>query len=114
MSTMTGDAALPTVECMPWCKAGDGHPDAVAVEDQWCGSEMKRVELTAEDVLVTAGRHSVHREMQTLDVYLQHQAYATRSLVCLSHNENPEIRLTADEAIRLGEALITAGRTAGI
>jgi hypothetical protein len=29
--------AVPPVECKPWCRHGDGHPDLTAREDQACG-----------------------------------------------------------------------------
>ncbi len=37
---------LPLVDCAPWCRIGDGHPNEWHPDDQWCGSEGERVKLS--------------------------------------------------------------------
>ncbi len=34
--TTTEPHPLPTIECTPWCKHGDGHPGEVFGSDQTC------------------------------------------------------------------------------
>ncbi len=40
--------SFPLVECKPWCGWGDGHPGCCFREDQWCGSEELRIDLSLE------------------------------------------------------------------
>jgi hypothetical protein len=35
----------PPVECAPWCRHGDGHPNETHPDDQWCQSEESRAKL---------------------------------------------------------------------
>jgi hypothetical protein len=39
---------VPPIECMPWCRAQDGHPNDWCRVDQVCWSEKSSLELSLE------------------------------------------------------------------
>jgi hypothetical protein len=98
---------LPPVVCEPWCRDGSGHTDAFHVDDQWCSSEAEtRVPLTRERLI------QVNDDVWALDdlrVAAQRE-FEGRPYVVLSRGDLQGVNLTADEAIALGEALVTFGR----
>jgi hypothetical protein len=53
MTTTEPRPMMPLVECTPWCKYGDGHPNQWCREDQACWSPDTYVDLSL---------HPVHRE----------------------------------------------------
>jgi hypothetical protein len=48
MSATTERRTLPPVTCEPWCVDGDGHPDEVFHDDQWCRTDETSVLLTRD------------------------------------------------------------------
>ena len=96
-------ATLPAVECAPWCEADDGHTDAWHVEDQWCRSDQHRSDLTAEPLNTHKGKVEGRSYLHT---HMGREAYSTRTLVHLSHNDGPTANLTIDEAERLAAVLL--------
>ncbi|MGV0719008.1 hypothetical protein ABQE93_26770 [Mycolicibacterium sp. XJ662] len=39
----------PPITCAPWCRAGDGHPDALFAEDQFCMGEWHVTPVSHDD-----------------------------------------------------------------
>ena len=72
MSTETEIRQLPPITCQPWCEDGDGHPNEIFPEDQWCMSAEQTVQVShypsfkgpdgvfaPEEVTVYASQHQV-------------------------------------------------------
>jgi hypothetical protein len=95
---------LPPVDCTGWCTSEDGHADASHPDDQYCISDDEQIYLTAEKLVeYDKGRYG----LGSLETYLSREAYSTRTLFRVSHNEGVEgnITLTRDEAMALRDAL---------
>jgi len=100
---------LPAVECAPWCDEGDGHTDERFVSDQTCSNKTQRLELTSEPLLMWEGKVECRA---FLHFGLHRDAYSTRTIVDLIHNEEHDIHLTLDEAESLGRDLLELVRQA--
>ncbi|ULE32870.1 DUF6907 domain-containing protein [Mycobacterium sp. IDR2000157661] len=97
------------VVCTPWCDRGDGHPDEWCREDQSCWGPVDYIELELEPVEVEAAGRFPSR----LGV-MPHRQHDGAPLDCYLHVELPgrdvdtSARLTATEARKLAQALVTA------
>lgn len=95
---------LPPVDCTGWCESEDGHVTALHPDDQYCISRMDRIYLAAEKLVeYDKGK----RGLGYLETYLLREAYSTRTLFRVLHNdgEGGSITLTRDEATALRDAL---------
>ncbi|WP_457207352.1 DUF6907 domain-containing protein [Nocardioides sp. P5_C9_2] len=104
------DAALPAIECAPWCIDGSGHADANFPEDQVCTGET--VELSLSRVpLVEVGTDEWAR--QQMNFYLLRHPGALQTTIEMYRGDLGEtVSLTVDEAQALGQALVEAARQA--
>jgi hypothetical protein len=81
------------VECQPWCVYADGHSNATFREDQWCGTEMLKVDLTLPQV----------GDDEPYALVSAYQAPGETLMVLVGHGDGPEMRFTPDEARQLVE-----------
>jgi hypothetical protein len=111
---MTSTHMLPSVECLPWCTDGTGHPDAEDPEEQFCRSIPHLV------VLAPAPAHLGGHARGRLVVHLYRDAYRVDGSP-ETRFEPPHIevgdntgalRLSTSEARALGELLIELADTA--
>lgn len=98
-------SGLPPVECAPWCEDGNGHADAVAVEDQFCASAAEEVELLRQP-------SEYPRELARLHTYLARERFEAEPHVQVVLQERPLVDLTVDEAAALAESLLRLVRAA--
>lgn len=97
----TVNEGLPPIVCAPWCREGDGHAAAWHQDDQWCCSEGAVTQLTRMPLR--------HYELEAwLDNLLVHLAreYEGSAYVCLSHDGDPAIKLSLDEAEKFARDIL--------
>lgn len=108
--TMTTEApaTIPPVECAPWCEEGTGHTDANHTDDQWCRTRSTDVHLTTEG-LVKHGEGDWR--LGYASVYVLREAYSTRPVFQVVHNDITALSLSVGEARQLGNALLSLAGT---
>jgi hypothetical protein len=114
--TTTEHSKVPPVVCAAWCENQDGHPNEWFVEDQKCWAPATYVDLELEPVHREEGGEYPHR----LGVMVRGTAGESVVYVHLQdivihpwggrYNLDDSLSLTADEAVRLAEALIANAR----
>ena len=108
--TTEAPATLPPVKCAPWCKDGTGHTDAHHPDDQWCHTRSTDVHLSAEK-LVEYDKGDWR--LGYVSAYAHRDAYSTRPLIEVVHNDLAAMSLTVDEARELAcTLLVLAGSVA--
>jgi hypothetical protein len=95
---------LPPIDCTHWCESEDGHAREIHPDDQFCGTDFGQIYLTAEK-LVAYGKGE--RGLGYIELYMRREAYSTRTLFRLVHNdgEDGSVTMTRDEALALRDAL---------
>ena len=89
--------AVAPINCQPWCRVGDGHPDERTREDQWCFGVEHRVDLSAE---ATESLGDGKTQQQYLSTYLLRQANDTAPRVFVGHGGRSGKLATLEEARR--------------
>lgn len=104
----TAQARPTPIACTPWCMIGNGHGDALYAEDQWCGSDEIRVELSQHPIL-EAERLNEQGKWESSPDYVHVSAMRRHpgavTTVDVSHAGEAPIAFTVDEARQLLEAL---------
>ena len=95
---------LPPVDCTGWCESEDGHAREIHPDDQACLSSSAPIYLSAEKLIEYA---KGKRGLGYLELYMRREAYSTRTLFRLLHNDGEDgaVTLTRDEALALRDAL---------
>lgn len=112
---MTADPSklgrLSPVSCAPWCQDGNGHVDALHVDDQYCISNTASVPRSlAKLVEWVSGSWG----MDYWTVYLQREYDRTHATVQLGQGDDLTESLTPDEAEQLGRLLIELAEKARV
>jgi hypothetical protein len=107
---------LPPITCTPWCENNDGHTDAVFQEDQTCWGPESYVGLSRESSTLDESGAYVPRT--GAQAYRHFPGEVPCIYVHLDNVQIPpgrddgilddQLKLTADEAIKLATALLDA------
>ena len=92
------------LDCQPWCRDGDGHPDARTREDQWCFGVEDRVLLSTEPTEFLSDGNTLAPYLNT---YLLRQADDTGPRVFIGYGGTSGKPATAEEARRFALEILT-------
>lgn len=107
------DEAVTPIVCQPWCREGDGHPDALFAADQHCWSEDRTIALTVNEP-IDGGPLSWRRTSDPVAyaiVFLDNPPGESTS-VCLGYADRFAIKFTPTETRALAAALLEMANTA--
>jgi len=113
MRVEAADVAVEPIVCQPWCREGDGHPDALFAADQHCWSEDRVIALTVNEPL--DGGPAWWRGTSDPDAYAMvflDRAPGESTSVCVGYADRFVIRFTPTEARLLAAALVEMAHVA--
>ena len=101
---------LPPITCTPWCVDGDGHPNEIGREDQWCYTGDAHIPASLHDPVKMNDGTTVPG---WVSVYGQAWHHGRAPEIHLGQDEDAGMQLTVSEARQVAAALVTAADMLG-
>lgn len=109
---------LPAVQCKPWCRYHDGHPDEITQADQACYSTDQTLAPLARPYVVPRtgtpelDEFAGQAEPDGYDVALYQEPGRATEVLLHHHGSDTDVYLTHEEAIELASLLVSAAAKA--